>query len=86
MLRPYTMEEQKIWFIGYTSRLWVQISFEGWLVTATFFIGIMFIGKINNVANNASLNASQISAMLVEFAVLLGIFYFVTKGHIDKRY
>lgn len=80
------MKQKKIWFIGFTSRLWVPVSFEGWLVTASFFIGILLIGKINNVSNEASLNVSQIIPIIFEFIGLLYILYFVTKGHVDKRY
>jgi hypothetical protein len=80
------MKQKKTWFIGFTSRLWVPVSFEGWLVTASFFTGIIIIGKMNNVSNDASLNISQIILILLEFFVLLGFLYFVTKGHVDKRY
>lgn len=80
------MMKKKIWFIGFTSRLWIPVSIEGWLVAASFFIGIILIGKINNVSSDASLSGSQILQILVEFAVLLGPLYFITKGHVDKRY
>lgn len=80
------MREKKIWFKGYSSRFWVPISIEGWLVTASFFIGISLIGKINNISNDVPLAVSQIWPILVEFAVLLGTLYFITKGHVDKRY
>lgn len=80
------MREKKIWFIGYTSRLWVPVSFEGVLVTVSFFIGIVIIGKINNVPNGVSLNLSQIILILLEFILLLASLYIVTIGHVDKRY
>ena len=80
------MEEKKFWFIGFTSRLWVPVSIEGWLITASSFIGILLILKINNISNDASLTISQILPMLVEFAGLIGALYFLTKGHVDKRY
>ena len=86
MLGLCNMNEKKIWFKGFSSRLWVPVSMEGWLVTASFFIGIMLIGKINNVSNGASLAVSQIVPILVEFALLIGVLYFVTRGHVDKRY
>jgi len=80
------MKGKKIWFIGYSSRLWVPISIEGWLVTASFFTGMLFIGKLNAASNSTSLHFSQILPILIEFALLLGILYFLTKGHVDKRY
>lgn len=80
------MKQNKTWFVGYTSRLWVPVSFEGWLATAAFFVGIFIIGKINNVPKNTSLNVSQIMPILFEFIILIIILYFVTKGHVDKRY
>jgi len=80
------MKGKKIWFIGYTSRLWIPVSIEGWLVTASFFTGMMFIGKLNAASNATSLHFSQILPILIEFALLLGILYFLTKGHVDKRY
>lgn len=80
------MKQKKTWFIGFSSRLWVPVSFEGCLVSASFFIGIIVIGKIDSVSTNASLNISQIILIILEFIVLLGVLYFVTKGHVDKRY
>jgi hypothetical protein len=80
------MKEKKIWFRGYSSRLWIPVSIEGWLVTVSFFMGILLIGKINNASSDSNLTFSQIWPILLEFAVLLGALYFVTKGHVDKKY
>jgi hypothetical protein len=80
------MKQKKTWFIGFTSRLWVPVSLEGWIVTASFFTGIILIGKINTVSNDVSLSISKIILILLEFIVLLVIFYFLTKGHVDKKY
>lgn len=80
------MKKKKIWFKGFSSRFWVPISLEGWLTTALFFIGIILIGKINNASSDTSLTFSQIWPIIIEFAVLLGIFFFLTKGHVDKNY
>lgn len=78
--------KKKIWFIGYNSRLWVPVSMEGWIVSASFFFGLLLIGSFNTASKNTSLTISQILPILFEFAVLLGVLYFVTKGHVDKRY
>lgn len=80
------MKEKKIWFKGFSSRFWIPISIEGWLTTVLFFVGIILIAKINNTSSGASLTFSQMWPVIIEFAVLLGIFYFLTKGHVDKKY
>jgi len=48
--------------------------------------GIILIRKINNVSNGASLYVLQIILILFQYIILAGILYFVTKGHVDKRY
>ena len=80
------VKEKKIWFKGYSSRFWIPISIEGWLVTALFFIGIILIGKINNISSGANLTFSQIWPIVAEFAILMGTLFFITKDHVDKRY
>lgn len=80
------MKEKKIWFKGINSRLWIPVSLEGWGVTAFFFFGLFVMRKLNNFPPGANLTLTQILTILVEFAVLLGIMYFVTKGHVDKKY
>lgn len=80
------MKEKKIWFKGISRRLWVPVSIEGWAVTASFFIGIILINKINDISNDTPLTISQLWPILVEFAVLLGALYFVSKDHVDKKY
>ena len=81
-----TMKNKKIWFIGFTSRLWLPISIEGWVISALFFIGILLIGFINNIPNDTSLPFIKVVLILIEFFSLLVTFYFITKGHVDKRY
>lgn len=80
------IKEKKIWFKGFSRRLWVPVSVEGWLATVSFFMGIVLINKMNNMSNDAHLTMSQFWLILVEFAVLLGALYFVTRGHVDKNY
>ena len=85
-IRNDVMTEKKIWFKGINRRLWIPVSIEGWGVTALFFIGIFLMKKMNNFSTDANLTITQIFITLVEFAVLLGILYFLTKGHVDKKY
>ena len=80
------MTEKKIWFKGINRRLWIPVSIEGWGVTALFFIGMFLIKKMNNISNDANLTITQIVTILIEFAVLLGILYSLTKGHVEKKY
>lgn len=80
------MKTKKVWFIGYTSRLWVPISIEGTFITILFFIGIIVIGAINQDTSTNSLTFSQIILLLLEFGTLVTVLYFITKGHVDKRY
>ena len=85
-LRNDVMTEKKIWFKGINRRLWIPVSIEGWGITALFFIGLSLMKKMNNFSPDVSLTITQIFTIVVEFAVLLGILYFVTKGHVDKKY
>ncbi len=80
------MKQNKVWFVGFTSRLWVPVSIEGWLVSALFFTGIFLIGEINHVSSNDSLTLVQGIPVVIEFICLLVALYFVTKDHVDKRY
>lgn len=80
------MNKKKTWFIGYNPRLWVPVSLEGWLVTVLFFVGIVLIGKINNVTSDASVSLGGSLSIVIEFIVLLLVLFFLTKGHVDKRY
>jgi hypothetical protein len=80
------MKKKKVWFVGFSRRFWVPVSVEGWLATLFFFAGILLIGMLNRSLSGVSLTVPQVISILIEFACVLGALYFVTKGHVDKRY
>ena len=79
-------EDKKVWFKAFSSRLWVPVSIEGWLVTVASFSTLYLIPRINNISAHAPFILSQHWPMLVEFAIAIGALSFVCKGHVDKRY
>lgn len=80
------MAGKKIWFKGLSSRLWLPVSIEGWVVTVVFVLAIYAIMIMNNVSGGVPFDFSEQWPILVEMIVAVIAFYFVTRGHVDKKY
>jgi len=72
------MKAQKIWFKGYNFNLWIPVSPEGWGVTAVFTLLLFFIATLNNVSSDVAFSLSQHWLTLVELAVVIVSFYYLT--------
>lgn len=77
---------EKVWFKAYSFNLWIPVSLEGWVVTVVFTVLLFFLAKLNNVSSEMPFSLSQHWPILLELAVVTAIFYYVSKGHVDKRY
>ncbi|MFV8816790.1 hypothetical protein [Haliea sp. E17] len=80
------MSTGKIWFKGIHKRLWIPVSLEGWAVTLLFFVGVGVIHSINDVPAGANLTLGQVGIVALEFLVLIGVLYGLTRGRVDKHY
>ncbi len=80
------MKEQKIWFKAYNFNLWIPVSLEGWVVMAVFMLLLFLIAQLNNVSSDVAFSLAQHWPTLVELAVVIAVFYYVTRGHVDKKY
>ena len=81
------MQAQKIWFKASNFNLWIPVSLEGcWGVTAVFTLLLFLIATLNNVSSDVAFSLSQHWLTLVELAVVIASFYYVTRGHVDKKY
>ena len=80
------MPKRKIWFVGYSPRLWVPVSFEGSGVMAVFVTGLYLLYQMNGVSDDVAFQISVHWPVLVEMLVLILAFYWVSRGHVDKRY
>ena len=80
------MSKGNTWFIGYSARLWVPVSFEGWGVMAVFVAGLYLVYQVYGVSDDVPFQISVHWPILVEMLVLILAFYRVSRGHVDKRY
>jgi len=80
------MDKEKIWFKAYNSRLWVPVSVEGWVATGVFFLLLFVIAKAHKISGDAPFVLSQHWPVVVEYILLSALFYYVTKGHVEKKY
>ena len=79
-------KEKKIWFTGFSRTLWIPKSIEGWSVTVAVIFSLFMIFKINKISNDIPFIFFQHWPMLLELAVVVLALYWVTKGHVDKKY
>ena len=80
------MTEKKRWFIGYSARLWVPVSLEGWIVFIAFISGLYFVYQVNGVSGDVPFKLSLHWPTIVEMIVVIIGFFWISKGHVDKRY
>ena len=80
------MSEGKRWFIGYGRTLWVPVSVEGWLLTVLFVSGLYLIFSLNAVSGDTPFQLSVHWPMIVEMIAMIIGFYWLSSGHVDKRY
>ncbi len=80
------MSRGKRWYIGYSRTLWVPVSIEGWLLTIVFVCGLYFIYALNGVSGDVPFQITVHWPMIVEMVGLITGFYWLSKGHVDKRY
>ena len=77
---------KKIWFKGLSRRLWIPVSVEGWGVTITCVLGLLLVFKINKVSGGEPFSLAVHWPMLAELACLTLALWWITRGHVDKKY
>jgi hypothetical protein len=76
--------KKKIWFIGYHGRFWLPVSWEGWLLFVGMFAmgsGLAALGR-----SQGQFSLAHSWPMLIAVFGYLAAFYWVSRGHVDKRY
>lgn len=79
-------EQKKRWYIAYSSRLWVPVSIEGWLVTVAFAFLLYVIYQFNTLSSSDNFTLSTHWPMLIELLLLIAAMYWLSSGHVEKRY
>ena len=77
---------KKIWFTGYTSRLWIPVSIEGWGLTAAMVLSLFLIFKMNNFSDEIPFSFAEHWPTLLELVGVAIAFYWVSRGHVNKKY
>ena len=77
---------KKIWFTALSRRLWIPISIEGWIVAFALAFGLFLIYKINGVSSKVAFSFSAHWPVLLELALLVSALFWVSRGHVRKRY
>lgn len=80
------MQEPKIWFIGYNYNFWLPVSLEGWALTMAYVLALFAILSGNQVTDDTPFVFSRHWPMLAELAAATAALYYLSKGHVDKRY
>jgi hypothetical protein len=76
-------DKPKVWFVGYTRRLWMPVSWEGYLwLGSAIGLGVLAAVFGRERGGGSSLPWAAILAL----AAYVGAFYWFTRGHVDKRY
>ena len=78
--------EKKTWFSGISRTFWMPISIEGWSVMGTVAFALYLIFKTNDVSNDIPFVFSQYWPALAELAILVIVFYWEPRDHVDKKY
>ncbi|WP_186441144.1 hypothetical protein, partial [Desulfamplus magnetovallimortis] len=70
-------DENKCWFVGMSSRMWIPVSWEGWLLTA-ICVGLIFLITNINDVSNSSINLSRDWPLFLELIVVIIGFYWIS--------
>lgn len=80
------MLEKKRWFVGYSTTLWVPVTLEGWVVIIAFIAGLYLVYQLNGVSGDVPFDITLHWPVIVEMLVVIIGFFWISKGHVDKRY
>lgn len=80
------MSEKKRWFVGYCAQFWIPVSLEGWILTTVFMSGLYLIYQVNGVSANIPFQISVHWPVIAEMLALVIGYYWIAKGHVDRRY
>ena len=78
--------EKKRWFIAYSYRVWLPVSWEGWLSMLLFTGLVVLIYVVNDVSDDVPFVFAKHWPMLAEFVVLIAALLWISRGHAEKRY
>lgn len=79
-------DEKERWFIGYSRRMWWPVSWQGWALMVGYFLSMSAIVGLSGHAAEESLSMREIVFLLAQIAVPTVGFYWLSRGHVDKRY
>ena len=77
-------QEKKLWFHRVTSRLWLPISWEGWVVMGGVIGGLFGILRLNGIQRNTPVTSTHFWPVLLEVLVLIVAFFWLTRGRVRK--
>ena len=76
--------DKKFWFLKLSYRLWVPISWEGWLITCGLALTLFLIHAQMGVAGKETFNLARHWPILVELGMTVVAFFWLAHGHVKK--
>jgi hypothetical protein len=78
-------KEKKFWFLKVSYRLWIPISWEGWLTFFVLAFALFLIKTQSGVSDKEAFNLATHWPILLELSVTVIAFFWVSHGHVKKR-
>jgi len=79
-------KESKIWFKGFSRTLWVPVSVEGWGTCLAFALALFSVYLLNEISADVAFALSKHWPIIFELTVITILFYWISHGHVDKKY
>ncbi|MDA8126831.1 MAG: hypothetical protein M0009_16805 [Deltaproteobacteria bacterium] len=78
-------KRKKFWFLKLSGRIWIPISWEGWLTAFVLVFALLLIGTQSWIYYREAFSLARHWPILLELSITLIAFYWLSHGHVKKR-
>lgn len=78
-------KEKKFWFLRLSSRIWIPISWEGWLTTFALAFALFLIRTQGGISDKEAFSLAKHWPILLELCITVIAFLLLARGHVKKR-
>jgi|GEM_PF-4936033 len=78
-------KETKFWFLKLSYKIWIPISWEGWLTTFALAFALFLIRTQSGISDKETFSLAKHWPILLELSVAVIAFFLLSHGHVKKR-
>ena len=78
-------KERQFWFLKLSYRIWIPISWEGWITTFALALALFLIRTQSGLATRETFSLAKHWPILLELIITVIAFFWLSYGHVKKR-